>query len=177
MCFIPFHWHFIGHDIIAAMKTLVKTALIIYLLLLLWLVLFKTSLDIVSVLTEHQTRSISMIPFSGRLSEMLENFIVFIPLGLLLGAAFRETAFWKKFAFIFTLSLAIETIQYVLAIGISDITDIITNTLGGLLGLIVYKVSTNRRDSEKINRIVLLTTAILVILCLSLRFFVFRVKY
>ena len=35
----------------------------------------------------------------------------------------------------FAFSLAVEIIQFALAIGVTDITDIITNTLGGFIGL------------------------------------------
>jgi len=118
-----------------------------------------------------------MIPFTGHFSEMLENFIVFIPLGLLLGIVFREANLWKKLAFIFGFSLAIETIQYLLAIGVSDITDVITNTLGGLLGLMIYRTNSDRKNSEKVNRMILIIITLLVILCLFLRFFIFRVKF
>ena len=35
-------------------------------------------------------------------------------------------------------SFLLETMQYILAVGRSDITDVLTNTAGGLLGLAVY---------------------------------------
>jgi glycopeptide antibiotics resistance protein len=36
-------------------------------------------------------------------------------------------------------SVAFETVQYVLSIGFTDITDVMTNTLGGVLGLVLYR--------------------------------------
>lgn len=159
------------------MRKAVKAAFVIYVTLLLWLVLFKTSTDIISVITTYQARSINLVPFTGHLSEMLENFIIFIPFGLLLGAALKKSAFWKKSAYVLLLSVAIETIQFVLAIGVSDITDVITNTLGGLLGLAVYKTSTKGDDTEKTDRMIIITITALAILALILRFFVFRVRY
>lgn len=46
-----------------------------------------------------------------------------------------------------------ETMQYVLAIGHSDITDVLTNTVGGLLGLAVYSMVVRLiGNREKANR-------------------------
>ena len=43
-----------------------------------------------------------------------------------------------KFMLIAGTSFLLETMQYILAVGCSDITDVLTNATGGLLGLIVY---------------------------------------
>ena len=45
---------------------------------------------------------------------------------------------YAKIMMIAGTSFLLETTQYVLAIGRSDITDVLTNTAGGLLGLIAY---------------------------------------
>ena len=45
---------------------------------------------------------------------------------------------YAKIMMIAGTSFLLETTQYALAIGRSDITDVLTNTIGGLLGLIVY---------------------------------------
>ena len=37
------------------------------------------------------------------------------------------------------MSTAIEILQYVLWVGVTDITDIIGNTIGGLFGILIYK--------------------------------------
>jgi glycopeptide antibiotics resistance protein len=108
---------------------------------------------------------------------MIENFLIFIPFGLFLGPNFKKIVWWQKLIFIFVFSLAIETIQYILAIGVSDITDIITNFLGGLFGLAIYSTLKRYIDTEKIDRFVAILIAFLSIVFLVLRFFVFRVKY
>ena len=43
-----------------------------------------------------------------------------------------------KLLIIAGISLLLEITQYILAIGSSDITDLITNTAGGLLGCLLY---------------------------------------
>jgi glycopeptide antibiotics resistance protein len=158
------------------MKTLYKTVLATYVLGLLWLVLFKFSVDIPGVL-DHQMRSLSLIPFTGGAKEMMSNLVVFIPLGLLLSVNFKRADFWQKLAFISIFSLAVELIQFVLAIGVSDITDVITNTLGGSLGLALYDFNNKYMDTEQQNRCIIMVVMFLLILVMMLRFFVFRVRY
>ncbi len=84
-----------------------------------------------------------MIPFAGSvvingkvdLDEILNNFIVFIPVGLYLGMLMPKSSPLRKIAPIFGLSLLYEVIQFIFAIGTSDITDLIMNTLGGAAGI------------------------------------------
>jgi len=160
-------------------KTLSKSLLAVYSLLLLWLVLLKLSLDIPSVLGIHM-RGLNLIPFAGSSvgsTEMITNLIVFIPLGLLLSVNFKRTNFWRKLAYIFFFSLAAEVIQFVLAIGITDITDVIMNTFGGFLGLMLYSLSNMYADEEKLDRFIVVVGTVLFVFLLLLRFFVFKVRY
>lgn len=160
------------------MKSLSKTLLVLYLAILLWLVLFKFSYDIMPVLFDHQARSLNWIPFiNSSKSEIISNFVVFIPFGLLLYVNFKRIIFWHKLAIIFLVSLGVEIFQYAFAIGVTDITDLIANTLGGLLGLAVYSVSHKYVDSKKLDRFIVMSGLILVILFVFLRVFIFKVRY
>jgi glycopeptide antibiotics resistance protein len=154
-----------------------KVILVVYLLVLLWLVLFKFSFDILFVLENHQVRSLNIVPFTGHLREMIENFIIFIPFGLLLSASFKQITIWQKLALVSFSSFAIEAFQFIFAIGITDATDIITNTLGGLVGIGLYALCEKRVDSIKLNYFINAVVLILIVLLLALRIFVFRVKY
>jgi len=162
------------------MKSLSKALLGIYVLTLLWLVLFKFSYDLPAVL-DHGTRSLNLNPFAvlsqGSLRETLDNFIVFIPFGLLLSVNFKHVSMWRKLAFIGIFSLAAEVTQFVLAIGTTDITDVIMNTAGGLFGLSVYGWVNKFVDDEKHDRFIVITMAIILMALLWLRFFVLRVRY
>jgi glycopeptide antibiotics resistance protein len=158
-------------------KPLSKVVLTVYLLTLLWLVLFKFSFDITFVLEEHQMRSLSMIPFTGHLREMADNLLIFIPFGLLLSVNFKQITFWQKLIVVSFFSIAIEAIQFILAIGITDTTDVIMNTLGGLFGLTLYAFGKKHANSEKMDRFINIASLLLIVLFLTLRIFVFRVKY
>jgi glycopeptide antibiotics resistance protein len=163
------------------MKSFYKTLLAVYLLMLIWLILFKTSIDFTSVLAEYQSRRLNLIPFDGAsrstVREMIDNLVVFIPLGLLLGVNLKHINLRRKLAFAFGLSLAAEILQYVLAIGTSDITDVIMNTLGGFVGLAVYGLGKKYIGEEKLDRFIVMTVMVLLALLIWLRFFVLRVRY
>ena len=91
-------------------------------------------------------RSINLIPFAesvtidGKtdISEILLNVIVFIPFGIYISMLHKPWNFIQKIIPIFCVSLLYEVLQYAFAIGGSDITDLIGNTLGGIIGMILF---------------------------------------
>lgn len=115
----------------------------VYLLLLVWIVLFKLEFSLAEL---DRTREYNFIPFhygdghnvSFHFSEVINNMLIFIPVGIYLCSIFRKIPFMGKAALVFTLSLALECSQFIFAIGRFDITDLITNTVGGVLGIGVY---------------------------------------
>ena len=113
----------------------------VYFILLIWLVLFKFAIDFSEI---PSMRSINLIPFyydqetSMHLKEVIYNMMVFVPLGVYV-QIFREN--WKKATkclLIFLISFLFEIIQFTFAIGASDITDLIGNTIGGIIGLLFF---------------------------------------
>ncbi len=68
----------------------------------------------------------------------------------------------KKLLSILGLTLAFEIIQFVLAIGRSDITDILANTLGGTIGIGIYELLfkiLKHRTNKFINLFALVLTS------------------
>jgi len=155
-------------------KIFSRGLLAFYLVILIWIVLGKASFNISSVL-EFQNRSINLIPFAApippytlNLRETIYNCVFFIPFGLLLSVNFKNISFWRKLAFILVLSLIFEIIQYIFAIGTSDITDLITNTLGGFLGLKLYDLGSKYLNNEKLDRVIIAVSILLLILFTSM---------
>src|SRR4030095_921222 len=160
------------------MKTLSWALFAAYLLILLWLVLFKFSYDLIAVIRNFQTRSLNLIPFAyANTSEVISNIIAFIPFGVMLGVNFKQIAFRYKIAVIFAFSLAAEIIQYFLAIGSQDITDLIMNTLGGLVGLSAYEVASRQTDDRTLDIGIFISGTLILLTILYLRIFVFIVRY
>lgn len=126
-------------------EKLTKVLLLIYLIILSWVILCKMQLDI-SLLKNTNYRNINLIPFAGSLitnnriniSEIILNVIVFFPFGLYISMLNEEWKLIKKITPIFIVSLAFEALQYIFAIGGSDITDLIGNTLGGIIGICIF---------------------------------------
>ena len=157
-------------------KILSGGLLVLYLVTLTWLVLFKLTFNISRVLNYHH-RSLNLVPFgaskivNGRIDfgEMILNCVFFIPFGLLLNVNFKKTGFFPKLACILVFSVSAELIQYMFAIGATDITDVITNTVGGFIGLILYDLSNKYINTEKLDRIIISAGALLFVLAISIQ--------
>lgn len=162
-------------------KIVSRGLLALYLVTLIWLVLFKLQYNILSVFN-YQQRSLNLIPFhtpsivNRSYREMIENFIIFIPFGVLLNVNFKKVGSFTKFALILVLSLAFELIQFIFAIGATDITDIITNTVGGFLGLKLYDLSNTYINNQKLDRVIVFVGILLLVLLLYFRTQL-RIKY
>jgi glycopeptide antibiotics resistance protein len=85
------------------------------------------------------SRRVNLIPFSNAdVAEMISNAVIFVPLGIYAGVLLKSWSFGKKLLFVFIISLIIEALQFALAVGAFDITDIVNNTAGGLIGLTIF---------------------------------------
>lgn len=148
----------------------------VYLLLLIWIILFKTSFTISEFISLSKTRSINLIPFyyptevNFHLREVIANTLIFVPLGIYLKMLNKKSKKTILYGFIF--SILLETIQFIFKIGASDITDIITNTTGTILGVLGYilleKIIKNKEKLDNILRIIALIVTILFSLLLTL---------
>lgn len=110
----------------------------VYVLVLIWLVLFKLQFSFDQL---DRVRVMNLIPFNQSVfSEVFNNIRIFIPLGIYLCMLKSKWPFLKKILTIIGFTLAFEIIQFVLAIGRSDLTDILANTLGGAIGIGIYEL-------------------------------------
>lgn len=117
----------------------------IYLAVLTWIILFKMETNL-SLLQRMHQRSVNLIPFAGSLvvngsvdvAEILLNVIAFLPFGIYLSMISPEGSVSKKILSIALVSLSYEILQYIFALGASDITDLLGNTLGGILGVGIF---------------------------------------
>lgn len=125
----------------------------IYLIILTWIIVFKLSFSLSSL---PHLRGVNLIPFSesvivnGKLdiSEIILNILVFVPLGVYISMLKPDWPLWKRIAPMALVSLLYEATQYIFAIGATDITDFLGNTLGGAVGcllyLLIYKILKER---------------------------------
>lgn len=128
---------------------------LLYLIFVMWVILFKLGFSLHEIQGE---RVLNLIPFyyekgSGNrfhFSEVINNVFIFVPAGAYLSLLFRKISFLKKVGLVFANSLVLECTQYILAVGSFDITDLITNTIGGILGISAFSIwCTVFRSKEK----------------------------
>ncbi len=74
------------------------------------------------------------------------NIIAFIPFGIYLPyTSESKLGFISTFLYTFSLSLTIELVQLITKVGSCDVDDIILNTLGGVIGYILWYIYTKLR--------------------------------
>jgi len=124
----------------------------VYLGLLVWLVLWKLEVPWVGT---GARRTVKLVPFvstaangPSKPSEVLGNVLVFVPFGVYLGLLVPARASWRAWwrtwprsvGLVALASVALEVAQYVLAVGSSDVSDVLANTAGGVAGLVLVAV-------------------------------------
>lgn len=149
---------------------------VIYLIALIWILIFKLGVRF----SYMENRHVNLIPFrellgsKGKIDfgEIIMNIVIFVPLGIYAGILFNGWNFKKNLIFIFLISLIVEGFQYILSVGAFDITDTITNTLGGIIGLLIFKaiekLFKSKIRAQKFINIIAATGTILMALFLIL---------
>lgn len=89
------------------------------------------------------------------LINVLGNIALFIPLSIILLNYFKSLNYCNIIFINFMTSLSFELIQLSTGWGIFDIDDIFLNTVGGIIGLIIYYLI-NRRDQNRLPSILFL---------------------
>lgn len=148
--------------------------LVFYLAVLTWIIVFKMQFSLGDL---GHMRNINLIPFgesviiNGEIDfdEIINNVLAFIPFGVLAHVLWEEKPLFIEAALIVLTSLLFETLQYVLAVGMSDITDLITNSLGGVAGIgIAFVISRIfRRNWKKFINIASLGCGVLLTLLVT----------
>lgn len=139
-------------------NTLTLTLFVIYLMALVWILLFKLGVHFSYM---GNARTFNFLPYREPLflngkfdwGETMMNVLIFVPLGIYAGVLFKRWNIWKKLILFFLVSFIVESLQYIYRIGASDITDLINNTFGGMIGLMLYigleKVINNPAKTQK----------------------------
>ena len=68
------------------------------------------------------------------------NILIFVPYGFFISVASRARGFFKTLFFSMGLSLCVDIIQLFTRVGSFDVDDILLNTIGGVLGYIVFLI-------------------------------------
>ena len=153
---------------------LTRAVFVLYLAILIWAIVFKFATGPDTMPFRHD---INLIPFkesvyadrSFRLSEVIANVLAFIPFGVCISIFRRKWTAGKRVLAGFLLSLAFEVCQFGFSLGLADVTDLMTNTLGTWAGVGIYSAlgSAFGEKTERKAGMVLLMLEI-IFFCLAL---------
>lgn len=73
-------------------------------------------------------------------SNLFGNILIFMPFGFFISMASTSSSFFKALFNSLGLSLCVEVLQLVTRVGSFDVDDILLNTIGGVLGYIVFVI-------------------------------------
>lgn len=143
-----------------AVKLLCLLFFLLYLGILIYLLIFSDGFDRGAERTYHY----NLVPFREIsrfwqyreqlgiwtvMQNIFGNVLGFVPFGLLLPAfskKFRSTILVTFLSF--DVSLGVEIIQLVLRVGSFDVDDVILNTLGGLIGYLIFALLYHIRSKK-----------------------------
>lgn len=116
-----------------------------YFIMLTWIILFKFALSPADL---PHLRSVNLMPLNDPLringqadyGEVVQNLLAFVPFGIYLGLLFPNRPLALRVLPAALISLVYECLQFAFALGASDMTDLLSNTLGALIGLGVYAI-------------------------------------
>ena len=154
-------------------------------ILLLGLILFRT---------HHQTRSVNLVPFRGVVSyisgndlvsgqdsadvlhafallNLLVNLFIFVPCGVYITLFRKGKGIWKNVLWVFVISMLVEVVQFITKFGIGDIDDVILNSIGGLIGVLICRLLyLICNDDFKVRRIIAILAPIVGIMSFVILF-------
>ncbi len=134
-------------------RTFSKIAFVIYMIVLVYFLLLS---DGFGRTVRHDSFHYNLIPFTeiirfvkyrdyigydNVMLNLLGNVIAFVPFGALVRFVMNRSVRCYEVVFLtFCFSLSVELLQLVAKVGSFDVDDLILNTLGGLIGYIIYIV-------------------------------------
>jgi glycopeptide antibiotics resistance protein len=122
---------------------------LVYVIILFYALFFKT------VNIRAGMNGVNLVPFSTimpyikkaitnlngpAIMNILANIFLFIPLGFYVEVMLKKRKMIIKIMIILLIPIIVELIQFVWSLGICDVDDVILNAIGGLLGILVFKV-------------------------------------
>lgn len=95
------------------------------------------------------------VGYFAMLTNLFGNVMIFLPFGFFLPMASRYRSFFSTMFASFVLSLCVEVFQFITRVGSFDVDDLLLNTIGGIVGHILFVVCDavgRHNDYKKKNR-------------------------
>ena len=84
-------------------------------------------------------------------ANLFGNILIFVPYGFFISMASRSRGFFKTLFFSMGLSLCVEVTQLFTRVGSFDVDDILLNTIGGVIGYIVFLMCNGVRRKHDVR--------------------------
>lgn len=85
-------------------------------------------------------------------TNLFGNVLIFVPFGFFMPMASKYRSFFSTLFYSFGLTLCVETFQLITKVGSFDVDDLLLNTIGGVVGYIVFVICAAMRrkyDNKK----------------------------
>lgn len=86
-------------------------------------------------------------------ANLVGNVVIFIPYGFFMPMASRYRSFFQTLFYSFGFSLLVELFQLVTKVGSFDVDDLLLNTIGGILGYLLFVICNHiRRGQDAVKK-------------------------
>lgn len=82
----------------------------------------------------------AQVGYFAMFTNLFGNVVIFLPFGIFLPMASKYRSFFSTMFASFGLSLCVEIFQFVTRVGSFDVDDLLLNTIGGIVGHILFVV-------------------------------------
>lgn len=134
------------------LRTIGKVMFVLYILFLLYFLIFSDWYGRTGISSEYRynlvlfkeiTRFIEYREELGAFAvftNLFGNILIFLPFGFFISMASSARGFFMTLFYSFGLSLCVEVFQLVTKVGCFDVDDLLLNTIGGVLGYILFSI-------------------------------------
>ena len=85
------------------------------------------------------------VGFFAMFTNLFGNVVIFVPFGFFMPMASKYRSFFSTLFYSFGLSLCVETFQLLTKVGSFDVDDLLLNTLGGVVGYMIFVIGARIR--------------------------------
>ena len=143
-------------------RALTISVLVFYVIILLWITIlkcnqwtpiyeFRMTIGRMTVAERFSFATSRLTLADGEITDMILNVFIFIPFGVLIPLLKGREAPILTTALALLSTLLIECLQLFLCFGLFTYSDLILNTAGAVLGIIIYSKFVKRMKEEHIN--------------------------
>lgn len=133
-------------------RTLGKILFVLYICFVFYFLIFSDWYGRTGMVREHRYNLVlfkeierfwqyrSQLGYFAMFTNLFGNVLIFVPIGFFMPMASKYRSFFMTLLYSFGFSLFVEAFQLITKVGRFDVDDLFLNTLGGILGYIVFVI-------------------------------------